>query len=464
MAAEAKTEPMAFSVSVPKRQDDAANQLVIGWRAGDYVIEELLGTGGFAHVYRATHRVLGRSAAVKVLSQEMASSHEMVQRFIREARVVNKIHHPNIVDIYDFGYLDDGRPYFVMELLRGKSLAALIASRGRISAADALSYLEPVCSALHAAHKAGVVHRDLKASNIMVCGDEHQSIIKLLDFGIAKLIHLEPGEAGLTTEERRLGTSHAMSPEQIRGGVIDARTDVYGLGVLLFRLLTSQHPFWSENPLEIERLHLQAPPPRPSQFAPVSPAVDVVVVRCMEKDPARRYPSALAFIDALRGAVGAGAIPLQSAHKAVRAAAVYAEVSLDDSREPDDRLLEALARAMDRIEQALAASKFVSLLQTGSGILAVRPLPDNPSAAGSARAELLKIAREIHSIALAEASDPRLRIHVCSHIAPADARTTVDGLQIVGGPIAQLDAWVVRNPGGWYASPAALEGLVGEHS
>jgi hypothetical protein len=184
----------------------------------------------------------------------------------------------------------------------------------------------------------------------------------------------------------------------------------------------------------------------------------------LEKEPGRRYPSALAFIEALRSAVGIGVELAAPTRQAVRAAAVYAEVSLDDAREPDEQLLEALATVMDRIEQGLAASKFVPLLQTGSGILAVRPLPENPSLEGSARAELLAIAKQIHSIALAAASDPRLRIHVCSHIAPAEARTTAEGWQIVGGPIAQIDAWVVRNPGGWYASPAALGGAAAEHS
>src|SRR6266478_5793915 len=177
------------------------------------------------------------------LDGELAPSPEMVERFVREARVVNRIRHPNIVDIYEFGELDDKRPYFVMELLEGTSLASIVERRGRLSPAQALSYLEPVCDALRAAHAAGVVHRDLKASNVAVVKEGDPPRVKLLDFGIAKLVRTAPGERGLTAVGQRIGTPYAMAPEQIRGGAIDARVDIYALGVLLYQLLTGRYPF-----------------------------------------------------------------------------------------------------------------------------------------------------------------------------------------------------------------------------
>ena len=193
----------------------------------------------------------------------------MVARFLREALAVNMIKHPNIVDIYEFGELPDGRPFYVMELLEGTDLRSMLNERGRFPPAEVLEILEPVCSALQAAHDHG--HRSPRSQ-----GQQHlhrqqrggEARVKLLDFGIAKLMHPDAGEAGLTVVGTRLGTSYTMAPEQIRGDAIDPRTDIYALGVVLYHLLTGQYPFRAETMTDIERQHLEAPPPRPSQAAP----------------------------------------------------------------------------------------------------------------------------------------------------------------------------------------------------
>ncbi|MBS2022739.1 MAG: serine/threonine protein kinase, partial [Deltaproteobacteria bacterium] len=200
-----------------------------GHALGDYVLEELLAVGGCGTVYSARHRLLGRPAAIKVLHRELSTSPEMFERFVREARVVNQIRHPNIVDVYGFGEVDTGRPFLVMELLSGVGLQTMLERRHRLAPAEALLYLEPICAALRAAHEAGVVHRDLKANNVMVLAEGDSPRVKLLDFGIAKLVRPSPGDAQLTAVGQRLGTPTAMAPEQIRGGTIDARTDIYAL-------------------------------------------------------------------------------------------------------------------------------------------------------------------------------------------------------------------------------------------
>ena len=264
-----------------------------------------LASGGGGTVYEAQHRILGRRAAVKVLRRQLAASPQMVARFVQEARAVNMIKHPNIVDIFEFGELPDGRPFYVMELLEGIDLRSILNERGRFPPGEVLEILEPVCSALQAAHDHGIVHRDLKASNIFIAKVAGKRVVKLLDFGIAKLMQPDAGEGGLTVVGTRLGTSYTMAPEQIRGDGVDARTDIYALGVVLYHLLTGQYPFRAETMTDIERQHLEAPPPRPSQAAPVPPALDAIVLRCMEKTADRRYQSVKAFIEALRDAAGA---------------------------------------------------------------------------------------------------------------------------------------------------------------
>ena len=245
-----------------------ADALKPGTLRGAYVLKKELASGGGGTVYEAQHRILGRRAAVKVLRRQLAASPQMVARFVQEARAVNMIKHPSIVDIFEFDDLPDGRPFYVMELLEGIDLRSILTERGRFPPGEVLEILEPVCSALQAAHDLGIVHRDLKASNIFIANVGGKRVVKLLDFGIAKLLHPDAGEGGLTVVGTRLGTSYTMAPEQIRGDGVDARTDIYALGVVLYHLLTGQYPFRAETMTDIERQHLEAPPPRPSQAAP----------------------------------------------------------------------------------------------------------------------------------------------------------------------------------------------------
>jgi len=180
------------------------DELRPGTTAGAYILTRELASGGGGTVYEAQHKLLGRKAAVKILRRELAASPQMVARFLREALAVNMIKHPSIVDIYEFGELSDGRPFYVMELLEGHDLRKLLTDRGRFSPEEVLEILRPVCSALEAAHSQGSVHRDLKASNIHIVDQHGQRVVKLLDFGIAKLMQPENAEAGLTVVERSM--------------------------------------------------------------------------------------------------------------------------------------------------------------------------------------------------------------------------------------------------------------------
>ena len=433
-----------------------------GMKAGDYLIEAPIASGGCGTVYRARHAMLGRRVAIKVLNRDLAESREMLKRFEREAKAVNQIQHPNIVDVIDFHCLPDGRPYYVMELLEGMSLSELINRHGRFSPAEALEILAPVCAALQAAHDKGIVHRDLKGGNIIVVERGDQRVVKLLDFGIAKLIHPEPGEVGLTSAGRRLGTPSAMAPEQFRGDTVDGRTDVYALGVLLYRLLTAQLPVPGASSEEIERSHLNAPPPMPSRVAPISPAMDAIVLRCLEKKPDRRYQSAEEFILALRQAV-ATEDPKKRAAKvlSLEAIGIYLDLKSHSSDDVDDALLDDLGRTLDGAEQKLRASGLLIPLQTGSALLAVQPLPDDEEQARQERQRTLEIALALHQELLARPSaDPRLQLSVCVHAAKALVRTSGEGPELVGGPILSIGAWVpADNAPQLRATPQACEGL-----
>jgi hypothetical protein len=402
--------------------------------------------------------VLGRRAAVKVLRRELAGSPQMVARFLREALAVNMIKHPNIVDIYEFGELPDGRPFYVMELLEGVDLRSTLQEHGRFSPSEVLDILDPVCSALQAAHDQGIVHRDLKASNILITTQGDRRMVKLLDFGIAKLMHPDAADAGLTVVGTRLGTSYTMAPEQIRGDSVDPRTDIYALGVVLYQLLTGHYPFRAETMTDIERQHLEAPPPRPSHSAPVPPALDAVVLRSMEKTAERRFPSARAFIEALREAVGTKSDEPQIT---ARAMAVYVEIRIASGADAEsDAVLDDVSAVLDAAEQSFRAAQLTLPLQTGNAIIGARVLPDDAAAAGVARGEILSLGEAlVAELGARPTAHPGVHVNVCVHVDSAVVRESAaapGGKEVVGGNLVSVADWAPREEvAGLYVSDAA---------
>jgi serine/threonine-protein kinase len=264
-------------------------ELERGTTVGEYVIEDKIGDGGFGTVYRATHPVIGKAAAVKVLRHELSANPEMVHRFISEARAVNKIRHRNIIDIFSFGKLDDGRRFYVMELLEGRPLDVLLDQRGALDLDLALPILAGISRALEAAHSAGVLHRDLKPENVFLVPGEHGKLqVKLLDFGIAKL-QTRGVSTTLTGDGVALGTPHYMSPEQWRGKNVDHRTDVYAFGVVAYLMLTGAFPYDADNPMEIMVSQSRDNPKRPSQVNPaLPPAFDVPLLALLARETEAR--------------------------------------------------------------------------------------------------------------------------------------------------------------------------------
>jgi serine/threonine-protein kinase len=261
-----------------------------------YEIMGQLGGGGMGVVYRAHDRFLDEVVALKVLRPEVARSEAMARRFRSEIKLARKVTHPNVCRIHEYG--EDGDLRFIsMELLEGIDLKHLLRRRGPLPAADAYDIALQVAEGLQAIHNMGIVHRDLKTANIMV---DPRGVVRLMDFGIAKEVH---SDSGLTATGFVVGTPTYMSPEQARGRPLDARSDVYSLGVVIYEMFTGEAPFRGETPMSVILKHIEEPPPLAGGAAAALPSLLAAVLRrALAKEPEDRYPSVRALIDALRGA------------------------------------------------------------------------------------------------------------------------------------------------------------------
>jgi serine/threonine protein kinase len=258
----------------------------------------MIGEGGFGQVWRAHREGTDELVAIKILHFELVSSHDALTRFQREIAAIERLRHPNVVRAHEHGTLADGRPFLVMEYLEGSSLREVIRDRGAIPPEEALSLLGPICDALAFAHVAGLVHRDIKASNVVLARDVTGNRPVLLDFGLVKLI--DDTGPGLTSSRTMLGTPTAMAPEQMRGEPVDARTDVYALGLLAYHMLTGQPAFTGGGGAIKSYLQLHGPRPRPSSKIDIDPAIDGPIMKALAPSPVDRYATAKDFYEALR--------------------------------------------------------------------------------------------------------------------------------------------------------------------
>jgi tRNA A-37 threonylcarbamoyl transferase component Bud32 len=271
-----------------------------GTLAGEYQLMEEIGRGAFGTVYRAIHPLIGKEVAIKVLDESSLDDTSLERRFVTEARSVNRIKHPNIVDIFGFGELANGQKFYVMELLTGETLAALRKRAGALPSRAAIEVLEPLADALDAAHEVGILHRDLKPANVFLHRAPDGSVsVKLLDFGVAKVLgghdpaHTKTGGA--------IGTPAYMAPEQWAGGTAAAAADVYSLGVIAYELLTGRRPFAPSEVRDRFKHGLHTPPDSASRINPQLPrAVDALLARMLAKAPAERPHSARAAVRLLR--------------------------------------------------------------------------------------------------------------------------------------------------------------------
>src|SRR5580698_10190558 len=276
--------------------------------SGRYELVHLVARGGMAEVYRAQDRLLDRPVALKILFSELSVDRTFVERFRREAQSAARLSHPNIVPVFDWG--EDGGTYFiVMEFIDGRALSSILRTAGPLHPDRAAEIAADVALALDFAHRSGVIHRDVKPGNVLIT-DEGQ--VKVTDFGIARAVNTDES---LTQTGAVMGTATYFSPEQAEGLGVDARSDIYSLGVVLYEMVAGRPPFVGDSPVSVASKHVREQAPAPRQFNPSVPQdLEAIILKCMAKSPEYRYATGGELrIDLLRfhegRAVGAGPVP-----------------------------------------------------------------------------------------------------------------------------------------------------------
>lgn len=294
--------------------------------AGQFRIVSRIGSGGMGAVYKAEQPDMNRFVAIKILHPKYVSRPDLVARFRREARAMSHLSHPNTARVFLYGQLEDGACYIVMEFMEGLNVAQLVRAEGPMDTTRAAGIMIQVCGALDEAHRAGIIHRDLKPENIFITSQGGiLDFPKVLDFGLAKVSEREmrPGSLILTQEGMVFGTPEFMSPEQAQGKVLDGRSDIYSLGVILFEMLTGALPFEAKHPMDFISLHITSEPLKLSDRQPnrVFPnGLQEAVRKALGKKPEDRYSSTAEFAVALRSVIqGQGFAAGQGVTGAMRA-------------------------------------------------------------------------------------------------------------------------------------------------
>jgi len=298
-----RPEPAIPLITPTPAPEEIGREDLTGRAIRGYALAERVGTGGMGAVYRAVQPLVEREVAIKIILPAFANHPDFIRRFEAEAQLVARLEHPHIVPLYDY-WREPGVAYLIMRLLRGGSVQTLL-QHGPLALETAAQLLEQICSALHAAHRIGVIHRDLKPANVLL---DEDSNAYLADFGIAKNLG-NPNLEDQTQVDMMIGSPHYMSPEQIRSLSVRPQSDIYCLGVMLYEMLTGALPFTGPTPFDLVQQHISAPlPPLSARQSGLPAALDAVIGRAAAKDPEERYPDVLTLLDDFRRALDGGAL------------------------------------------------------------------------------------------------------------------------------------------------------------
>jgi serine/threonine protein kinase len=349
----------------------AADPLIGAIFGGKYQVREKVGAGGMGGVYRAEHLLMNRIVALKVLRSNLANDEVLLKRFHHEAKAASQISHPNAVTLFDYG-VDNDVPYLVMEFIDGKTLKAIIAEEQRLPIPRVQEILRQICLALHEAHRAGIVHRDIKPDNFMVRKGEHGvDIVKVLDFGVSKSVGLTDfgGDSNLTQAGTIIGTPQYISPEQCQGLELDQRCDIYSLGAVVYEMITGEAPFRAPTVLEllVKVLHHDVEPIRKCKpELNIPPELDAVVMKSLAKDREKRFSTVTEFYEAFERAVPKPKVKQQNSSQfyllgggllatVILVALVFGGMRQKSSDAPDEsRAIESLEASVQQAEREKA--------------------------------------------------------------------------------------------------------------
>jgi eukaryotic-like serine/threonine-protein kinase len=287
------------------RSDGFTGRLTGITLADKYLIEEPLGAGGMCEVYRARHIAMDKEVAIKILKPELAADPRIAQRFEQEARAASRVRHPHAINVTDYGIGQANTPFLVMELVEGLTVRELLSRDGPFTIERVVNILHQACGALEVAHTVGVIHRDIKPDNIIISEYDGRDWVEVVDFGVAKIQEDVNRRAALTGANFIIGTPRYMSPEQCEEKPVDARSDIYSLGVVVYEMLAGEAPFEGGSSTRLLMAHVaDTPPPLREKRPDISPDIEAVVMRALDKNPGRRPQSALAFAREFEQAAG----------------------------------------------------------------------------------------------------------------------------------------------------------------
>jgi serine/threonine-protein kinase len=416
--------------------------LSAGTTIAHYVVRRLHATAGYSRVYQAVDTVTGQDVAIKLLHERLSQSARHTERFRREYDALHSIRHPNVVETLDYGFLEDNRPYLVMEWCAGMNLETML-YHGGFTLEEAMPILRQVCFAVQAAHDMDVLHRDIKPANVILTPREGEAaLVKLIDFGIATSADkTEAQRTSLTSTGACIGTPYAMAPEQIYGYGLGPTTDVYAIGILAFQLLTGNKPFTGATVAEVVDNLLNVIPPMVSDVAAVPAAFDHAVQRCLAKNTADRYQSVSAVLVAFEAAANATPPPPPDDNDAANAIGVHIEL---DFRCPEDEVEEEDFDRVDEMlefaHQACTAAGLRVAIEAGSGFLAVGIMPDSVSRQIEMRNAALEFARTVAKKFDDEPSEA-VSLSVVMHTGSVQAEFSDGATNFVGGDLLSIGEW-----------------------